>query len=156
MCIRDSISYRGIFSAEFKYDARDRQFKLIEINARPWWYVEFAALCGVDVCRLAYQDATGRTVSQIGDYTIGRRGGILLHDLRAWKAAGSQHASLPSMFKTWAAALSTPFHTNDPLPGLFYFLDSLNPAPIRQESRQASAPQDVPEESQVRLTAAGK
>ena len=44
-----AISYRGIFSAEFKYDDRDGKYKILEINARPWWYVEFAAICGVDV-----------------------------------------------------------------------------------------------------------
>ena len=43
------IRYQGIFSAEFKRDSRDGTFNLIEVNARPWWYVEFAARCGVDV-----------------------------------------------------------------------------------------------------------
>jgi D-aspartate ligase len=120
----DRISYRGIFSAEFKYDERDREFKLIEINARPWWYVEFAELCGVDVCRLAYQDAMGQSVSPIRDYAVGRRGGLLLHDLRAWKGSGNQRASLFSLLRTWATASSTPFHRNDPLPALRYFLNS--------------------------------
>ena len=39
------IGYRGIFSAEFKRDPRDGVFNLIEVNARPWWYVDFAARC---------------------------------------------------------------------------------------------------------------
>ena len=118
----DRISYRGIFSAEFKYDARDREFKLIEINARPWWYVEFAELCGVDVCQLAYQDAMGQPVPQIHNYAVGRRAGLFLHDLRAWKTGGNQHVSLFSILKTWTTADSTPFHKSDPLPGLFYLL----------------------------------
>ena len=33
--------FRGIFSAEFKRDADDGLFKLLEVNIRPWWYVEF-------------------------------------------------------------------------------------------------------------------
>ncbi|MFW6193457.1 MAG: hypothetical protein ACOC83_08210, partial [Gemmatimonadota bacterium] len=36
------MGFRGIFSAEFKQDARDGRFKLLEVNGRPWWYVEFA------------------------------------------------------------------------------------------------------------------
>jgi len=46
-----------VFSAEFKFDERDGLFKILEVNARPWWYVDFAARCGVDVCRMAYRDA---------------------------------------------------------------------------------------------------
>jgi D-aspartate ligase len=90
----DRISCRGLFSAEFKYDARDREFKLIEIDARPWWYVEFAELCGVNVCRLADQDAMGQPVSHIHNYPVGRRGGLLPHDLRAWRTGGNQRARL--------------------------------------------------------------
>ncbi len=40
------LQYRGIFSAEFKRDDRDGEFKLLEVNARPWWYVDFAVRCG--------------------------------------------------------------------------------------------------------------
>src|SRR5260370_16731489 len=30
------LSYRGVFEAEFKYDPRHGQFKLLEGNGRPW------------------------------------------------------------------------------------------------------------------------
>ncbi len=53
----DAINYRGIFSAEFKRDPRDGQFRLLEINARPWWYIGFAVDCGVNVAEMAYRDA---------------------------------------------------------------------------------------------------
>ena len=43
------LSYRGVFEAEFKYDDRDGQFKLLEVNARPWYFIGFAAECGVDL-----------------------------------------------------------------------------------------------------------
>ncbi len=65
------VGYRGIFSAEFKYDERDGLFKILEVNARPWWYVEFTARCGVDVCTLAYRDALGEAVGA-GDGLRGR------------------------------------------------------------------------------------
>lgn len=63
--------YRGIFSAEFKQDERDGLFKIIEVNCRPWWYVEFAALCGVDVVEMAYLDALERSVTPPEKYDIG-------------------------------------------------------------------------------------
>ena len=53
------IDYRGVFSAEFKHDERDGLFKILEVNARPWWFVGFAASCGIDVCDMAYRDALG-------------------------------------------------------------------------------------------------
>jgi len=118
----DQMAYRGIFSAEFKYDLRDRTFKLIEINARPWWYVEFAAHCGVDVCSMAYQDALGLSVDEVRGYEIGRRCYFALNDLRGWKQNNVHHKiSFFSLFRTWSKSFSTPFHWNDPLPALAYF-----------------------------------
>jgi predicted ATP-grasp superfamily ATP-dependent carboligase len=63
--------YRGIFSVEFKRDPRDDSFKLLEINARPWWFVDFAVRCGVDVCRMAYDDAQGSEVDAVESYPVG-------------------------------------------------------------------------------------
>lgn len=77
------VGYRGIYSAEFKLDERDGLLKLLEVNARPWWYVEFAALCGVDVCDLAYRDALGERLVTIQEYTVGKRYALASLDLEA-------------------------------------------------------------------------
>jgi len=66
-----AVGYRGIFSAEFKRDPRDARFKLLEINTRPWWFIDFAVRCGVDVCRMAYDDAQGREIAPVTRYRIG-------------------------------------------------------------------------------------
>jgi D-aspartate ligase len=63
--------YRGIFSVEFKRDPRDGAFKLLEINSRPWWFVDFAVRCGVDVCRMAYDDALRVEVLALKTYAVG-------------------------------------------------------------------------------------
>lgn len=118
----EAISYRGIFSAEFKYDFRDRMFKLIEINARPWWYVEFAAHCGVDVCSMAYRDALALPVDQVRSYAVGRRCYFALNDLRGWKQNDvNRRTSFFSLLRAWSKSFTTPFHWNDPMPGLAYF-----------------------------------
>lgn len=75
-----AVEYRGIFSVEFKRDERDGEFKLLEINARPWWFVDFAVRCGVDVCRLAYDDAHGREVSAVETYLTGKTCIFPYHD----------------------------------------------------------------------------
>lgn len=77
------ISYRGIFSVEFKRDPRDDQFKFLEINARPWWYIGFADHCGVDVSRMAYDDALGRDIVARSSYAVGKRCTYLRYDFRA-------------------------------------------------------------------------
>ncbi len=115
------ISYRGVFSAEFKFDERDRSFKMIEINARPWWYVEFASNCGVDVCTMAYRDALGLPVDTIDNYEVGRRCAFVPNDLRAWRLQRrSLNTSLWSFLRAWLRCDSTPFHWNDPAPALHY------------------------------------
>jgi D-aspartate ligase len=53
------VGFHGISQVEFKRDARDGRFKLMEINARLWQWHGLAAACGVDIPRLAYADLTG-------------------------------------------------------------------------------------------------
>ena len=54
------------------------EFKILEINARPWWYVELASRCGVDVCTMSYRDAFGSARHK----RYGVSGGPTLHDVR--------------------------------------------------------------------------
>jgi predicted ATP-grasp superfamily ATP-dependent carboligase len=113
------IHYRGIFSAEFKRDAKDRQFKLLEINARPWWYVEFAARCGVRVCEMAVRDALGEPVDTVDRYVVGRRCAYPYYDLSAVnveRAAG--RLSLLNGIRSWIGAVQPVFRWSDPMPAV--------------------------------------
>ena len=65
------LRYRGIFSAEFKLDERDGEFKILEVNARAWWYIGFATQCGVNVAEMAYRDALGLEVEALAGYRTG-------------------------------------------------------------------------------------
>lgn len=114
-----ALGYRGIFSAEFKFDERDQQFKILEINARAWWYVEFAARCGIDVCRMAYDDALGREVAERWDYRIGER---LINPyldffaaLEEWRAG---RLSLAGWARSWVGAQQPHFNWSDPVPAI--------------------------------------
>lgn len=111
------IGYRGIFSAEVKRDERDGRFSLIEINARPWWYVEFATRCGVNVCELALRDVQGEQVETISSYAVGRRCVFPYYDrdaaLAEWSAG---RLSLFSWARSWLGAFQPIFRWSDPLP----------------------------------------
>lgn len=113
------IGYRGVFSAEFKLDARDGAFKLLEINSRPWWYVEFASRCGVDVCEMAYRDALSLSVPGVERYEIGKRCVFLPLDVRAYRALRSAgELGFVPWIRSWLGAVRTVFALSDPLPGL--------------------------------------
>jgi D-aspartate ligase len=114
-----AVGYHGIFSAEFKRDPRDGQFKILEVNSRPWWFIEFATLCGVDVSSLAYRDVLGLDLPKVGAYTVGERCVLLPEDLRAFLALRrTKQLSLSAWLRSWIGAKGAAFTTSDPLPAL--------------------------------------
>lgn len=117
------LQYRGIFSAEFKRDARNGQFKLLEVNTRAWWYVEFAARCGVNVCRMAWEDANEFPVTPATGYRTGAHCVNLLDDARSILAQPRALRRLPSIALTqWPRAFFHVFRLRDPWPGVSLFL----------------------------------
>jgi len=115
-----AIKYRGIFSIEFKYDDRDKQYKLIEINARPWWYIEFAAYCGVNVCKLAYEDALGLDVKPILSYKVGKRFVYPYYDFAcSSRLVRERKLTLLNLAQFWWRAKTPMFCLDDPLPSLY-------------------------------------
>ena len=113
-----SVLYRGIFSAEFKYDMRDSRFKILEVNARPWWFVEFASHCGVNVCKMAYDDALGLPVRPVTRYAVGKKCILLPSDFGAFR----YHSDLGfwSWVRSWAGSHGSLFTWNDPVPAVTY------------------------------------
>lgn len=113
------VGYHGVFSAEFVRDQRDGYCRLLEINPRPWWYVEFAARCGVDVCHLAYRDALGEALEPVQRYEIGR---WLVHPQIDWPACRElrRHGKLrvKETLRHWITADQPLCCWSDPVPGV--------------------------------------
>jgi predicted ATP-grasp superfamily ATP-dependent carboligase len=80
-----SIRYRGIFHAEFKMDPRDNIGKLIEINARSWWFNSFPSVCGINIILMSYLEAIGEEVPSIHDYKTGVKFIWLLRDFHVFR-----------------------------------------------------------------------
>jgi len=116
------LDYRGIFSAEFKRDARDGAFRILEVNTRAWTYVEFAARCGVNVCKMAYQDALDQPVTESRrDYPVGV-GCVDFHrDISSVRSTTTPalDSLLFGVVPQWASAHFHTFRWDDPGPGLF-------------------------------------
>jgi D-aspartate ligase len=70
--------YYGLSQVEFKRDARDGRFKLMEINPRLWQWHGLATACGVDLPRIAYEDLTGAMPSEATMDGFGKRWAITL------------------------------------------------------------------------------
>ena len=116
------IQFRGIFSAEFKLDERDGEFKIIEVNARPWWYVEFASRCGVNVCEMAYADALGDNVGPVRKYRVGASLSHTWFDFRACRASVIRgDVSVVACVVQWMRSWQPIFAWNDPWPGVVNF-----------------------------------
>jgi predicted ATP-grasp superfamily ATP-dependent carboligase len=114
-----AIRYRGIFSAEFKVDACDGTFKILEINARVWIFVEFAGRCGVDVCTMAYRDALGMPLGDIPAYRSGVRLVSPYSDLAAAHYAWSRgQLGKGAWLRSWFVAQQPLFNWTDPVPAL--------------------------------------
>ncbi len=113
------IGYRGIFSAEFKRDARDGSFRILEVNARAWWYVEFAARCGVDVCAMAYRDALGLPVETARGYRVGRKLVYPYYDYHACRdLVRDGGMTVWAWARSWLGAEQPIFRWSDPVPAL--------------------------------------
>jgi predicted ATP-grasp superfamily ATP-dependent carboligase len=111
--------YRGIFSAEFKRDPRDGRFKLLEVNARPWWFVEFAERAGVNVCEMAFRDAIGLPVETVGSYRVGVRCVHPSFDrLACADLVRKGELGRAEWLRSWLGAHQPLLSLSDPLPGL--------------------------------------
>jgi D-aspartate ligase len=114
-----AVRYRGIFSAEFKRDPRDGLFKLLEVNARPWWFVDFAVRSGVDVCRMAYDDVRGLELPPVENYEVGARCIYPYYDFFAMQPLlASGEMTYSRWFGEFVRAKQPIGCWDDPVPGL--------------------------------------
>jgi D-aspartate ligase len=113
------LRYRGVFSAEFKRDARDAVFRLIEVNVRPWWYVEFAGRGGMDVTAMAVRDALGEPVPVARPSTAGRRCVYPYYDFFACRdGVRSGTLTRTQWLRSWATSEQPVFRWSDPWPAV--------------------------------------
>ena len=113
-----ALSYRGPYDAEFKRDP-DGVFRLVEINVRPWWQIEFSAQCGIDIVQMIYRDALGLPVERQLDYEVGRQWLYCYFDVQACaRMVRTGEAGLLECLSSWAKARWAAFGWDDPMPGI--------------------------------------
>jgi D-aspartate ligase len=112
-----ALDYRGIFSAEFKYHEDRGEFMIVEVNARPWWYIEFAARCGINVSHMAYRDAQNLPVEPVTSYPIGKRCVYMVNDLAAYHLTDPGLGGFLRWINSCKGAERAIFCWDDPRPG---------------------------------------
>ena len=135
-----TINYRGIFSAEFKRDPRDGQFRLLEINARPWWYIGFAVDSGVNVAAMAYRDALNLPAQTPPSYRPGVQFVFCSYDAMACRHLLARHELTRWNWTwQWLTARQAILVWYDPLPSLRGWADRMVKSIKRRLGGQPSA-----------------
>ena len=117
--IIDAVGHRGVFSAEFKYDARDGRFKILEVNARLFWYVTHTAAAGLDLAWMSYLDALELPVPRVTSYRAGVYGLYEINDAVAIKEARQAgDRVIGPVLRTWLLGHRALFWWRDPGPAV--------------------------------------
>jgi predicted ATP-grasp superfamily ATP-dependent carboligase len=118
-----SINYDGVVEIEFKFDDRERCFKLLDVNPRFWTWNALTQLAGLDLPYLLWQQTMGQTGGETRRGLAGKSWMYVtrdipaaLHDVRAGRL--TVLAYLRSLLKASGFAV---FAWDDPLPALVEF-----------------------------------
>ena len=60
-----AIDYYGLVELEYKFDSRDQQYKLLDVNGRTWGYHTLGSLAGVDFPHLLFADQMGESTEPL-------------------------------------------------------------------------------------------
>ena len=69
----ETMRFTGIAEVEYKWDAAADDYKLIEINPRPWDQHRLGNACGVDLMYIAYCEHAGLPIPQTGKPVTGHK-----------------------------------------------------------------------------------
>jgi predicted ATP-grasp superfamily ATP-dependent carboligase len=118
----EAMQFTGIAEVEYKWDSVRREFKLIEVNPRPWDQHRLGSAVGVDLIHLAYFDHAGLPRPQVTRGFSRRKwiaeDAFLFEVLRlVWRRERGLRALLreargPKVYAIWLA--------KDPLPFIAY------------------------------------
>jgi D-aspartate ligase len=115
-----ALNYSGLVEIEFKFDARDGSYKMLDVNARVWTWIALGAAAGIDFPLMQWRLATGGQVVPAAA-RLGVTWRYLSRDLVAATQAMLAGTLSPiscarSLRHAQAAAV---FASDDLLPGLF-------------------------------------
>lgn len=133
-----ALEYQGMAEVEYKRDARDGKYKLIEINTRHWDWHQLGKPSGVNLSWTAYQHLAGRNVVPERK-SIQRAKWIAEDAYLEYVAAGIYHREI-GLSRIWAELSGRHmygiFSWKDPWPFLRYSFQVLLPSLLREVMRK--------------------
>ena len=146
-----SLEYSGLVEIEFKYDSRERCYKILDVNARSWAWIALGSAAGIDFPGLQWQLAAGEDIAP----HRGRCGARWLYFSRDLAAAVcemiagrlSPFAYLRSFRRPLAWAV---FAWDDPVPALLDLpLSAIRIAARSFGRRRSAAAASVPQSAKL-------
>jgi predicted ATP-grasp superfamily ATP-dependent carboligase len=127
LTVLQSMGFTGIAEVEFKWDVHTSEFKLIEINPRPWDQHRLGNACGVDLIYIAYCEYTGLPLPSIHQSTPGCK--WIAEDVFLMSAVRMLWRRDPNILELFRQARGKRIYgiwsAKDKLPFLNYFLSFL-------------------------------
>jgi predicted ATP-grasp superfamily ATP-dependent carboligase len=119
----ESLSYSGVVEIEFKYDRRDRRYKLLDVNGRFWTWTGLGQLADVDFPYLAWRQALGQDAPRAPAKTSVKTGVAWMHASRDILAAVAEISRGVLTVSDYLAGLRkefvfASFAVDDPLPAI--------------------------------------
>jgi predicted ATP-grasp superfamily ATP-dependent carboligase len=117
----------GMVEVEFKYDHRDEQYKLLDINVRPWGWHTLCIACGLDFPYIQYCDVLGQA-PRVVNPIYGYRWRQFLTDIPAGVQEIRAGITTPKAYLRSLInhTVYSVFDWRDPLPALGDFLIALH------------------------------
>jgi predicted ATP-grasp superfamily ATP-dependent carboligase len=118
-----AVGYRGILDIGFRYDARDRKYKVLDVNPRIGASFRlFVAQNGMDMVRALYLDLTGQPV-EIGTARDGRKWVVEdLDFISCTRYLMERKLSMSELYRSYRGVEETAFFAwDDPLPFVMMF-----------------------------------
>lgn len=108
----------GMVEVEFKHDARDGQYKLLDVNVRPWGWHTLCIASGLDFPYIHYRDLLGQPLPATAVLNYRHRWIRALTDIPAgWQEARAGIASPWSYLRSvLGPTVFSVFDIRDPLP----------------------------------------
>jgi predicted ATP-grasp superfamily ATP-dependent carboligase len=145
-----SLDYSGLVEIEFKYDAREGVYKILDVNARSWAWMAIGAAAGIDFPALQWRLAAGEDIAP----HRGRGGACWLYLSRDLAAAVCEMAtgrlSPLSYLRSFRRPLAwAVFAWDDPLPALFDLPLSVIRVAARSLGRRKGAAAHAPQSANL-------
>jgi D-aspartate ligase len=114
------LNYVGIAQVEFKFDARDGKYKLIEVNPRPWSWIGLPIGMGINLPYLFFCDALGIDVPR-QKMSDRRCAYIYFYQDLYWSITAKDGKPWIHCFKNYEMIVEPFFSRDDLKPGLLHF-----------------------------------